>query len=222
MDTLQFELENGQALPGILDRPDAPAKEIGIVMAHGSSNDMSHPTLAALAQGLCRHGYPVLRFNFPYRARNKKSIDPEHRLIHSLDQACALLKQETGIRRLVLAGKSLGARMAAQGCAENSLSADGLIFLGYPLHAPGRKTQPKQAPLLAQTIPMLFFQGTRDPFCNLDTLLPIFQQLNAAKQLEIIQGGDHGFSLPKKAEAGPDQVNQQILDTSLEWLAELT
>ena len=206
-------------LPAIIGRPKESPRDLGIVFAHGSSNDMTHPTLEAMARGFSQNGYPTLRFNFPYRAAGRKSPDPEHRLLAAMAHAMAHLRKTIPCRRLILAGKSLGARMAAQGCAAGQLDADGLIFLGYPLHAPGKKDAPRTAPLEALSIPLLFFQGTRDPFCNMETLQPVFDGLTAPAQLEIIQNGDHGFQLPKTSPGTPDQVHDQMLGVAIDWLS---
>ena len=56
-------------------------------------------------------------------------------------------------------------------CAEGEgLLAAGLVFLGFPLHAPGKKDQPHLQPLRRIDVPSLFIVSTRDLFCDLDLL----------------------------------------------------
>lgn len=49
---------------GILSIPDVAPKDTGVILAHGGGNDMSHPLLSSLAEGLAGAGYLALRFNF--------------------------------------------------------------------------------------------------------------------------------------------------------------
>ncbi len=220
MTPLSIPIKNHIPLSGLFSPPKGPSRDMGIVFAHGSSNDMNHPTLKALARELSFKGYPCLRFNFPYRERRASSPDTAHCLVQSLERAISTLKEQADCTRIIIAGKSLGARMAAQGTAAGVLAPDGLIFLGYPLHAPGRKDHPRAEPLLALSLPLLFLQGTRDPFCNIETLLRLLQELPAPKNLEIIQGGDHGFILPKSDPRTPGEIHQHMGTICQEWLLE--
>ncbi len=69
------------------------------------------------------------------------------------------------------AGKSFGGRMASMAVAEGMETA-GLVFLGYPLHAPGKPEKLRDGHLYGLELPMLFLQGTRDPFALPDELEP--------------------------------------------------
>lgn len=91
-------------------------------------------------------------------------------------------------------------------------------FLGYPLHAPGKKDRLRDAPLYDIRVPMLFFEGTRDPFCDLDRLNMVFPKLCSPKKLAIIEHGDHGFGLPKSDPRSQTQIFEEIARTALSWL----
>lgn len=218
---LSIELDTRDGVSAVLSLPGAgePFRNTGIAVAHGAANDMNHPMIRAFARGLAEKGFSCLRFNFPYREKQKKSVDPEHRLIHTW--ACALdcLEKETGCRRLIAAGKSLGARMAAQGTAQGAIRPEGLIFLGYPLHAPGRKEVLRDAPLYRIAVPMLFFEGTRDPFCDLNRFSTVFSQITAPKTLQVIENGDHGFDLPKSDPTSAEEIHRRIVSVSGDWLS---
>ena len=222
---LKITINTGDTLSATLAATPAAPREnprkIGLIFAHGSSNDMHHPTIKALATGLADHGYPSLRFNFPYKEAQRKSPDPAHRLIHSIERAMDCLKNETDVDKIIIAGKSLGARMAAQGTRQGDLSPAGLIFLGYPFHAPGKKDQPRKESLMALTLPLLFFQGTRDPFCHLPTFQETYDRLKAPSRLEIIENGDHGFKLPASDPRRPEAVHEQMQRVCLDWLNHL-
>ncbi len=220
--TVSIALDTKDTISGILSAPDTPHPNstTGIVFAHGAANDMHNPVIAAVADGLAREGFTCLRFNFPYREKNKKSPDPEHRLVHAWQQAIAFLenKESHGCTTIIAAGKSLGARIAAQAAAAGEIHPDRLIFLGYPLHAPGKKEKLRDAHLYKIPIPMLFFEGTRDPFCDLSILEKVFEKLTNHRILEIIDKGDHSFKLPKSDPRPEQAVHDQIIEKCLEWI----
>ncbi len=210
------------SVSGILAGPDHlnENSSTGIVFAHGMSNDMHHPSLQGVAQGLADLGYITLRFNFPYKDKGRKSADPDHRLIACWKAALDYLIHHSshGVDTVVAAGKSLGARMASLAAASGEIAPHRIIFLGYPLHAPGRKESLRDAHLPSITVPMLFFEGTRDPFCDLDLLSSVIDRLPAPVELEIIQGGDHGFNLPTSDPREPTEVHRQIVEKCHQWL----
>ena len=219
---LKITINTGDTLSAILACPRQKAEKLGLVFAHGSSNDMDHPTIKAMATGLAHQGYPTLRFNFPYKEAHRKSPDPAHRLIHAIERAMACLKNETNVTNIIVAGKSLGARMAAQGTRQGLLSPKALIFIGYPFHPPGRQDQPRKESLMALKCPLLFFQGTRDPFCHLPTFRATYNGLKAPTRLEIIENGDHGFSIPSSDPRSPEDIHGQMQGVALDWLGKIS
>ena len=66
-------------------------------------------------------------------------------------------------------GKSLGGRIASLLVADG-LPAAGLVFVGYPLHPPGKPERARDEHLDRIQVPMLFLQGTADPFAKWDLL----------------------------------------------------
>jgi len=153
----------------------------GVVLAHGAANDMQTPLLVDFASGLAQAGYPVLRFNFPYRDAGRKTPDNEKVLGRAWKAACGFLESQVDITLagVVAAGKSLGGRIASQEVAAGMLEVKGLIFLGYPLHAPGRTHSLRDAHLDSITCPLLFIEGSRDPFCDLTRLSGVIGRLKA-------------------------------------------
>ena len=121
--------------------------------------------------------------------------------------------------RIIAAGKSLGGRVASQMAARGDLPAARLIFFGYPLHAPGKKDVLRDAHLYEIKMPMLFFAGTRDTLCDLTELKHVLCKLEASWDLEVIEGGNHSFDLPKSYETSEQDVYDRILNKSLEWLS---
>jgi uncharacterized protein len=67
-------------------------------------------------------------------------------------------------------------------------------------------------------IPMLFFVGTRDQLCDLELLDNVLSRLSAPWQLEVIEGGDHSFNVPKAMRTNSEETYARILDNTLQWL----
>jgi len=221
MNNQSVSIKVGDAgeVSAVISIPDRYSGGIGIIFAHGAGNDLNHPLLLFLAESLAEQGYLTLRFNFPYREQGRKSPDSQEVLSSTWLHAVDFLQQHKyRPKRIVAAGKSLGGRIASQLAAEGKLSAEGLILLGYPLHAPGRKDKLRDRHLYDIGIPMLFFAGTRDSLCDLELLKRVLSQLKTAWELEIVQGGDHSFNLPKSLGTSQQAVRAQILTRTLEWL----
>jgi len=207
---------------GILTMPAPPVQTRAVIAAHGAGNDMTTPLLAAFAEGLARAGYPVLRFNFLYSEHGKKGPDRPEILMDTWQATYGRLKEIMGtkIAAVTAAGKSLGGRMASMMAADGTLAVDSLIFLGYPLHPMDNKEKLRDAHLYRIKIPMLFFEGTRDPLCDLEKLNPVLTKIEAPRELFLIEGGDHSFHVPKSLGFSEEEVFGRIIRKSVEWLAE--
>ena len=189
-------------------------------MAHGAGNDMHNPLLAHISEGLCRAGFLSLRFNFPYKEKGQKAPDPQEKLIRTWQAAFEFINThpQYGTSLIVAAGKSMGGRVASQITADGLISPKALVFLGYPLHAPGKKEQLRDAHLYRIPAPMLFFAGTRDSLCDMDLLQKVLNRLQAPWALETIEGGDHSFELPKSFDTSEDEIYDRILKRAIDWL----
>jgi predicted alpha/beta-hydrolase family hydrolase len=197
-------------------------KNLGIVLAHGAGNDMTHALMAAFSEGLARAGHPVLRFNFLYAEHKRKAPDREPLLVAAWAAADRFFREDAGLKaaRVVAAGKSMGGRIASQMAAEGYLRAERLIFLGYPLHRAGDPSQLRATHLDRLDVPMLFIEGTRDPLCDMVALHGVLSRLKAPHDLFVIEGGDHSFHVPKSAGSSDEEVYARIVGKSIAWLSE--
>jgi predicted alpha/beta-hydrolase family hydrolase len=206
---------------GILTLPEDSARATGLIVAHGAGNDMEAPLLVAFSEGLAFAGYPVLRFNFPYSQAGRKAPDKYETLAETWQSAEAfLLENIRGLRSWVAAGKSMGGRVASQMAADGLLGANGLVFLGYPLHPAGGKDKLRDAHLYRVAMPMLFFAGTRDPLCDLGILRTVLERVKAPWDLDIVDGGDHSFHVPKSAGVSEEHIFSRIVGKTARWLEE--
>jgi len=219
---VQIPVEGALPVSGVLHAPDAEVapEETAVILAHGAGNDMTNPLLAAACRQLAESGFPALRFNFPYKDAGKKAPDSYATLVRTWRSAERFMREESGRRvdRLVAGGKSMGGRVASQMAAEWLLRADGLLFLGYPLHPPGKKDRLRDAHLYAIHLPMLFFAGTRDPLCDLGQLRGVLGRIETAWTLEIVEGGDHSFKVPKSAGLSQEAVYDRITQKACDWV----
>jgi uncharacterized protein len=208
---------------GILTTPGGAPQSRAVIVAHGAGNDMTASLLAAFAEGLARAGYPVLRFNFLYSDHGRKAPDRPEVLMAAWQAATASLKEIMGskVTAVTAAGKSLGGRMASMMAADGTLEADSLIFLGYPLHPMDNKEKLRDTHLYRIEFPMLFFEGTRDPLCDLGKLDPVLKKLQAPWDLFTIEGGDHSFHVPRSLGLTEEEVFGRIIKKSLDWLTGL-
>jgi predicted alpha/beta-hydrolase family hydrolase len=121
--------------------------------------------------------------------------------------------------RLAIGGKSMGGRIASQVAAESpELDLAGLVFLGYPLHPPGRPDKLRDAHLKSITSPMLFVQGSRDAFGTPDELHAVIKRDRLPATLHTIEGGDHSLKVPKSLGVPQEQVYESAMDAIAGWL----
>jgi len=197
-----------------------PGRAPGIILAHGAGNDMENPLLVFLAEGLARAGILALRFNFPYKDAGRTAPDKPKVLEATWQAVFDFLDRQPQFRPafIVAAGKSMGGRIASQAAASGRLPVRGLVFYGYPLHPPGHPEKIRDAHLYSLSIPMFFFEGTRDPFCDLKLLEGVLGKIKSPWGLEVIEGGDHSFEVLKSKGLTIQTVYRKILDKTVEIL----
>ena len=211
-----------ESVSGILSAPEGvePAKTTGVIFAHGAANDMNNPLIRFVSRGLALAGYVTLRFNFLYKEKGKKSPDSQAKLVQTWQSVYQFFSTHPEFcpKTIVACGKSMGGRVASQMVAEGMLPVSKLVFLGYPLHAPGKKDQLRDAHLYTIPIPMLILAGTRDTLCDLNILKTVLDRLKAQWDLEVIDGGDHSFRVPKSHPVSQEDTYAQILLAVTGWL----
>jgi predicted alpha/beta-hydrolase family hydrolase len=191
--------------------------ETVVVLGHGAGGSRRNAMLVALADVLAGSGRAAVLYSFPYAEKGVRRPDPPPVLEAAARAAAALALQATGARRIVHGGRSLGGRIASQIVAGGE-RADGLAFLGYPLHPPGQPGRRREAHLPAIEAPMLFVQGTRDAFAREDLLLALVERLGPRAELHRVAEADHSFGVLKRSRRTPEDVQAEVRDTLLAWL----
>ncbi len=182
--------------PRLIDGPDAaPAT---VLLAHGAGAPMDSPFMAAIASGLAQQGWRVVRFEFPYMARQRilgRQQGPNRMpvLQEAFRQQARLEQTEQPDRPLFIGGKSMGGRVASL-LGDELATSDGVrgcICLGYPFHPPGKPLQLRTEHLAALNTPTLILQGERDTFGRREEVEAY--SLSPQVQLGWIPSGDHSF-----------------------------
>jgi predicted alpha/beta-hydrolase family hydrolase len=188
-------------------------------MAHGAGAGMAHPFLEAIAQGLVQRGIATLRYQFPYMEQGSKRPDTPQLAQATVRAAVMEASHLAPGLALFAGGKSFGGRMTSQAQAESPLpGVRGLVFLGFPLHPPGRPSDDRGKHLFQVQIPMLFMQGTRDDFADSQFLQPLIERLGARATLEQVPEADHSFHVPARTGRKDLEVRTELLDTMADWI----
>ncbi len=174
------------------------------------------------ARALNERGIDVVTFNFLYTEQGRKLPDRMPQLVSCFLAVMDLARAEveSAGQRLFIGGKSMGGRAATHVAADNPAAPiSGLVLLGYPLHPPGRPDQLRDAHLPGVRRPMLFVQGSRDPFGTPSELKPILASLSPLPTLHTVEGGDHSFKIAGPgAKTRQPAVDSAIDDTIAEWI----
>lgn len=204
-----------------IDRPAGPGREAAVLLAHGSGVDMEHPWMELAARALVSRGFAVLRFRYAYmqRAVDLGRVQPPDRApaleaVHEL--ALAELRRRLEPRRVLLAGKSMGARMATHLAAKGA-AAHGLVLYGYPLHPPGKPESERSEHFAMCVQPALFLHGTRDEFGTPDELRSALRRYAGRATLHVIEGGDHSLERPKASSEPLEAVLARVAADVDRW-----
>ncbi len=185
-----------------------------LALAHGAGAGMDHPFMVALARELARRRVAVLRYAFPYTAAGRRRPDPPRTLMRTVDAAVSYAARLARGLPVAAGGKSMGGRMTSRCIAEGgATAARAVVFVGFPLHAPGRAPDDARAAHLSDVDrPMLFVQGTRDRLADLDAIRRVVRRLRPRAMLHVIDGADHGFAVPRRSGRSADDVMREIAD----------
>jgi predicted alpha/beta-hydrolase family hydrolase len=202
------------SVSGIIMEPAKP--KCMIVLAHGAGAGMNHQFMETLSKTLAEAGIGTLRFNFPFTENGKKRPDPpavaEKTISVVWEKASELF---AGIP-LIAAGKSFGGRMSSHVLSKSPPPAiKGIVFFGFPLHAPGQPSKERAAHLKTVKVPMLFLQGTRDSLADIKLIKQVAKGLPSAT-IVTFDGADHSFK------AGKNVVIPELVEAVSAWINSLS
>lgn len=190
----------------VIDAVEDPM--LTLVLGHGAGNGVDTRDLEALAEHLPGHGISVVRFEQPWKVADRKIATAPPTLDAALLAALADLDLRSE-DRLVLGGRSAGARSAAR-CAR-SAGAAGVLALSFPLHPPGRPERSRLDELRGAGVPTLVVQGERDPMGRPE-------EFPDDVDLTVVPGADHGMKVARSAGLTQDEAMGIVVEATLEWL----
>src|SRR5256886_695030 len=203
---------------GLLVRPDGA--RLLYVLAHGAGAGMRHPFLEVVAQRLAERSIATLRYQFPYMEQRGRRPDPPAVAAATVRAAVMEAARVAPGLPLVAGGKSFGGRMTSTAQAEAPLpGVRGLVFLGFPLHPPGKPGDKRAEHLEGVQIPMLFLQGDRDEFADLTLLRPVVKRLGERATLHLVEGGGHSFHVLNPSSRTEVAVMAELVETIVAWTA---
>ena len=152
-----------------LDTPHGPARAhlhpvdspAGLlVLGHGAGGGVGSPDLVGATDAAREAGLSVALVEQPYRVAGRRSPAPAAQLDAAWLSVISQLP--LGGQRLLVGGRSAGARVACRTAAE--VGAAAVLCLAFPLHPPGKPEKSRLEELDAVGVPTLVVQGERDPF----------------------------------------------------------
>lgn len=216
MKTKSVSLKVSKTIGSVSGEYIIPAKSICVMnLAHGAGAGMHHPFMTSLAESLAEKGITTLRFNFPFKENNKGRPDTPVVAQAAIEAAIHRAEKDYPSLPLFISGKSFGGRMSSQFLSTHPDSVvRGIIFYGFPLHAPGKPSIERAEHLKDIKQPMLFLSGTRDEFASLKLLEKVCKGLPNATLMKI-EGANHAFK------AGKINTMEILVDLTKKWINDL-
>ncbi|MCX6550499.1 MAG: alpha/beta fold hydrolase [Acidobacteria bacterium] len=228
-ESRRIELDRGAAITALRYAPPGPATA-ALVLAHGAGAGQSSDFMTGFAAALAARSLEVVTFNFPFTERGKKLPDPQPVLESCYRAVLAHVAADRGLGAvpLFIGGKSLGGRIASHLAASRDADESatpawwdqlhGLVFLGYPLHPPGKPQQVRVAHLPQIAHPILIVQGAKDAFGTPPELRLFFDVLPARTDLYVVEHGNHALEVPKRSGLVQAEVFGQVQDRIVAWI----
>jgi len=196
-----------------------------LVLAHGAGAGMRHPFLEKLAHELGEVAVATFRYQFPYMEQRRRVPDSPAVLTSTVRAAVRAASHTAPDLPILSGGKSMGGRMTSQAAAGHPPEFEnvrGLAFFGFPLHPPGRPGTKRAEHLVRVRKPMLFLQGTRDQFADLQLLRPVCAQLGALATLHEVETADHSFHVLKSSGKTDAAILRELAQSVRAWAETLS
>jgi predicted alpha/beta-hydrolase family hydrolase len=182
MDHIKFEIL----------KADPWTSQTAVVLAHGAGQGMNSPFMTYFHSELAKRGFLSVKFNFEYMEAKRRVPDPRPKLQARYRSVVSEVIAQHQPKQVIIGGKSMGGRIASY-IAADTPEVGGLLFLGYPLHPPGKPDQLRDQHLYGLKIPMLFISGTKDTFAERTLLETVVRKIGDNATLVWIERGDHSL-----------------------------
>ena len=219
----EWRVSVGKEETSAVFEPPSDGRDGGLVFvfAHGAGGNMNDRGVLQTANLLRARGFGVVRFNFLYKEKKSGRPDPMPRLKECLTAVVARARKELEPQALIIGGRSMGGRAASM-LAADGFDCDGLLLLAYPLHPPGKPEQLRDAHLPAIKVPVICFNGTRDPFCTPSLMEEVLKRVTTDWEMHWVEGADHSFHVLKSSGKTDSEVLESMADSSAEWVRRIS
>jgi predicted alpha/beta-hydrolase family hydrolase len=180
-----------------------------IILAHGAGQGIDSAFMKFFHAALPKRGFLSVQFNFDYMQQGRKMPDPQPKMQALYRQVVAEVAEAHRPKTIVIGGKSMGGRVASY-IAGSTEGVGGLVFLGYPLHPPGKQDQLRDEHLYGIDLPMLFLSGTKDTFAERTLLEKVVHRLGSRATLVWTERGDHSLKVGKSGNATLEAAADEI------------
>ena len=187
------------------------------ICAHGAGGNMLDGAMQKTAKALSARGVNFVRFNFFYKEKKSGRPDAMPKLQDCYSAVVDRVRSELNPKKLIIGGRSMGGRAASM-MAADGFDCDGLLLYAYPLHPPGQLEKLRVAHLPSIKVPVLCFNGTRDPFCTPALMEKALESVTTDWTMKWIEAADHSFHAPKSSGRNDSQVMDEIADVSADWI----
>jgi predicted alpha/beta-hydrolase family hydrolase len=223
-ESVRVAVASGTVTALVYSPPEPSRRAATLILAHGAGAPQSSAFMVDFARALARRGCQAVTFNFPYTEQGRRLPDRAPTLEACFRDVIVAIRAraDLGTGPLVIGGKSMGGRIASHLAAQGLADLAGLVALGYPLHPPGRPEQLRAEHLARIRQPMLIVQGSRDAFGTPEELRLALVPLGATATLQVVEGGDHSFKVPKRGPITQEEVFERVQDEIARWIGRLS
>lgn len=195
-------------------RTGSPSGPVAILLAHGAGAGQQHPWMATMRR-LLGASVPTITFDYAYTEAGRRSPDRMPKLLAVHRAAAERVRRDYD--GVVLAGKSMGGRVASHLAGDDAWPAAALVYYGYPV-VPMGKGEPRDTQHLDHIAsPQLFFAGTRDRLSPPDLIRRIAERVPDGR-LVVVDDGDHSFAVPKRSGRTPEDVLGEVAAESVAFI----
>jgi len=222
---IKVQVETGAVTTALVYPADNLPLRASLILGHGAGAGQRSAFMVSVSRALASLGLDVVTFNFLYTEQQRRIPDRAPVLEGCYRSVIEAVRRDvdSARERMFIGGKSMGGRIATQVAASDpALALSGLVLFGYPLHPPGKPDQRRDKHLPSIKLPMLFVQGSRDPFGTPAELSPILAALEPKATLHVVEGGDHSFKIARADAARQAAVLIDIERRIVEWMAAVT
>ena len=193
-----------------------------LVLGHGASTSMRHPTLQTIAERLADAGIASFRYNFPF-SENGTARNSTSTCVETIRNAVRAANEAAPDLTLLAGGHSFGGRMTTTAQSEEQLEkVKGLVLFSFPLHLSGRPDTKRAEHLTNIRIPMLFLSGSRDELATRDLLEPTIKKLGRHATLHLLDTANHSYKVLKKTRTSSEDVFDEMARVLKGWMASVS